>query len=167
MQIWKDIKDYEGLYQISNDGQVKSLIKNKILKPYIHKDGYLVVRLYLNKQQKHFFVHRLVAQAFIPNINNLPIINHLDCNPQNNNVENLEWCTQSQNVQYAYFKNRVNKSLLNKHRERKIVAIKDNKEVVYNSITEACKELKINKSSICDVCKGKYKSTHGYVFKYI
>lgn len=114
-EIWKDIKHYEGLYQVSNLGNVKTLdkyvnsgIKNnnkvkrkgKLLKQY-NKRGYLQVTLTHNNKRKYVGVHRLVAQAFIPNPNNLPQVNHKDEDPLNNHVENLEWCTAKYNCNYG------------------------------------------------------------------
>ena len=115
-EIWKDIKGYEGLYQVSNYGRIKSFVgwdgkkyvkREKMLNPYIQKTNtnstYYrnVVKLKKNKKSKDMKVHRLVAEAFIPNPNDYPIINHKDGNPLNNNVNNLEWCTQKQNVEHA------------------------------------------------------------------
>ena len=102
-EIWKDIKNYEGLYQISNFGRIKSFYKHKngkILKTEI-RNTYEVIQLIKNKKRKSFQIHRLVAEAFLKNKNNLPIINHKDFNRLNNNVENLEWCTQKHNVNYS------------------------------------------------------------------
>ena len=100
MEIWKDIKGYEGLYQISNLGNVKSL-KNKIyLKPSIHKKGYLHCGLSKKGEKKQCFIHRLVAETFIDNPYKLPCVNHKDCNPKNNKIENLEWCTYKDNNNY-------------------------------------------------------------------
>lgn len=112
MEIWKDIEGFEGLYQISTLGRVKSLPKytyskgypqlrkEKILKPgYTGKNRcYATVRL---NDGKGYKVHRLVAQAFIPNPDNLPQVNHKDENPFNNNVDNLEWCSNQYNVKYS------------------------------------------------------------------
>ena len=112
LEVWKDIKGYEGKYQVSNLGRVKSLPKytyprgypqlrkEKIMKPsYVGKDrNYLALKLNDGKQYK---VHRLVAEAFIPNPDNLPMVNHKDENPTNNCVDNLEWCTNSYNVKYS------------------------------------------------------------------
>lgn len=113
-EIWKDVKGYEGLYQVSNLGKVKSLsrkikeknnrlrmINEKILKQAIDKNGYCKVTLSKNKERLIFSVHRLVATMFIPNKNNYPCVNHIDSNRQNNNVSNLEWCTHKENTQWA------------------------------------------------------------------
>lgn len=105
-EIWRDIEGYEGLYQVSNIGRVKSLMfrnnkysisREKIMACTI-RSGYYVLVLRKNKERKSEQVHRLVAKAFIPNPNNLLIVNHKDFNRRNNNVQNLEWCTQKQNV---------------------------------------------------------------------
>lgn len=108
MQInteWKDIQGYENFYQVNNSAQVRRLYKNrpfKILKPQINSNGYLQVSLCVNSKSKSIKIHRLLAIAFIPNPNNLPCINHIDGNPLNNSLQNLEWCTIRHNVQHAY-----------------------------------------------------------------
>lgn len=104
-EIWKDIKGFEGLYQISNLGNVKSLRhwrkqENFIMKQQPNSTGYLRVCLKLNRTEYHKFVHRLVAEAFIDNPNNFEVVNHLDCNPKNNIVTNLEWTTRKGNSEY-------------------------------------------------------------------
>ena len=110
-EIWKDITGYEGIYQVSNYGNVKAVArtlndgrfrKERMLKPYIDRDGYKKATLwYGNNPQKHYFVHRLVALAFIDNPDNYPQINHKDENPANNHVENLEWCDVRYNINYG------------------------------------------------------------------
>lgn len=108
-EVWKNINGYEGLYQISNNGRVKSLPKlagkswrkEKILKTYLDKDGYVKVILCKENKTKFLSVHRLIAEAFIPNPNEFPQINHKDENKQNNSLENLEWCTCKYNINYG------------------------------------------------------------------
>ena len=119
MEIWKEIKGYEGYYLISNMGRVKSqsrkiyndgikgenkfyISEEKIINGRIDPKGYLRVALCKDNKQKDYSIHRLVAIAFIPNPNNKPCVNHKDGNKQNNNVENLEWCTYSENLKHAY-----------------------------------------------------------------
>lgn len=104
-EIWKDIEGYNGYYQVSNHGNVKSLKGNveRILKISKHS-GYPIVTLSKNCICKTFLVHRLVAEAFIPNPDNLPIINHKDNSRDNNVASNLEWCTQKYNVNYSKHK---------------------------------------------------------------
>lgn len=109
MEIWKPVKGFEGLYEVSNLGNVRSvdryvmngnrccLLKGKPKKPYPNSMGYLRAKLHKNGQGKKYFVHRLVAETFIPNPNNLPCIDHIDRNYLNNSTDNLRWCTQKEN----------------------------------------------------------------------
>lgn len=102
-EIWKEIEGYSN-YKVSDKGRVKSLYKNgkeKLLKPSKNKNGYLRVTLTKDHKVKHIFIHRLVAQAFLENPDNLPQVNHKDENKENNCIENLEWCTASYNVKYS------------------------------------------------------------------
>ena len=110
-EIWKDIEGYEGLYQVSNTGKVKSFRgnKEKILKATVMPHNYRRVQLSKDGKNRGFFVHRLVAKAFIPNPDNLPIINHKDEDPSNNNMENLEWCTYKYNSNYGTSKQRISR----------------------------------------------------------
>lgn len=146
---WRDIKGYEGLYQVSNLGRVKSLRdkNNKkrelILKPKIMRNGYLKVDLCKNGKQKTFTVHRLVATVFISNPKNFPTVNHKDENKLNNNVSNLEWCTVLYNNCYGT-------------RLKKVKCITTGE--IFNSISEASKKYKCSPSHIVENCKGKIKS---------
>ena len=183
---WKDIEGYEGLYQISSYGRVKSLEhktlqkniygkggigyskhKEKILKGWVQNTGYLTVAL----KNKKYSVHRLVANAFIPNINNYPIINHKDGNKLNNKVENLEWCTYKHNnseairlglnkLKYNSYENRIRAKKINQY------DLNNNFIKSYECSTDAQKELKINSRNIRNVCKGKRKTAGGYIWRY-
>ena len=108
LEIWRDIRGYEGIYQVSNLGRVKSLRFDReiILRPRTVRGGYKNVCLCLNGNDSTRQVHRLVAEAFLPNPNNLPQVDHLDNNPSNNCVENLEWVTNSENMKRAYQRGR-------------------------------------------------------------
>ena len=180
-EIWKDIKEYEGLYQVSNLGRVKSLerkyfsgknhnickiAESKLLKLRLDKNGYLVTGLSKNGKQAYVRVHRLVAEAFIPNPNNYPQVNHKDENKENNNVDNLEWCTAKYNNNYGTRKEKASKSSKGKYNKgleksiniirKKVLCITTGKE--FNSIIEASNFYNIDNSSISSVCKGKRKS---------
>ncbi len=107
LEVWKDIKNFENLYQISNLGRVKSLIKKgrkseRILKNFLDRCGYLNNILVKDKIKTKYKNHRLIAIAFIPNCKNKPCINHKDGNKQNNNIDNLEWVTYSENERHSY-----------------------------------------------------------------
>lgn len=115
-EIWKDIEGYEGKYQVSNIGNVRSLDyrhtgKIKRLKLNTDKSGYSRLRLYKEGKPEDYLVYRLVAQAFIPNPNNLPCVNHKDENPRNNCVWNLEWCTYSYNNNYGTRNEKASKAM--------------------------------------------------------
>lgn len=123
--IWRDIKGYEGIYQVSNYGEVIRLMsydsrghlrKSKILKQNRNKYGYLQLGLHKNGKEKKFLVHRLVAETFIPNEKKYPEINHKDENKQNNSVSNLEWCNRIYNVNYG---NAQIKRIKTRFKERK------------------------------------------------
>lgn len=124
-EIWSPVVSYEGIYEVSNLGNVKhleykrkntltggySIMKERILKPVKHKNGYVVLDLHKNRFHKIILLHRIVAVTFIPNTKNRPQINHLDGNKENNRVDNLEWCTPRENVLHAV-KNGLSKSKL-------------------------------------------------------
>lgn len=160
IEIYKDIQGYEG-YQVSNHGNVKSLgngksRKEKILKPFNNTKGYLQVTLCREGKQKQHLVHRLVAQAFIPNPQNLPQVNHRDENKTNNNVENLEWCDCVYNINYG---TRTEKT------SKQVICLETGK--VYPSTNEVERQLGFANQYISAVCTGKYKQAYGYHWEYV
>lgn len=100
--MWRDIKGYEGLYEVSDKGEVRNYITRKLIVGDINNFGYYRVKLYKNKKQKTFFRHRLVAQAFIQNPDNLPEVNHIDGDKSHNYKENLEWSSRTHNEREAH-----------------------------------------------------------------
>ena len=174
---WKDIKGYEGLYQISNLGNVKRIkfINNivekekiKILKPI--NNTYLQVALSKEGKVKVKNIHRLVAETFIPNPDRLPQVNHKDENKHNNNVDNLEWCSRIYNMNYGSVKDKISKSHRKENikKRKPIVQYDRNMHIIkeYSGICEAVKETNIDKSSIIKCCKNKQKTSGGYIWKY-
>ena len=172
---WKNIEGYEGLYQVSNLGRIKSLerlinhkttgkalYKEKIMKEIINY-GYSHVILCKNGKQKYCKIHRLVAQAFIPNPEKLPQVNHKDENKSNNKADNLEWCSLKYNINYGTRTERVAKT------KRKAVLqcdLKGNVIKKWNSISEAEKKLNIRNENIVAVCRNRKKAAGGYIWKY-
>jgi len=157
-EIWRPIKRYENLYEISNLGRVKNTKTNRFLKPRINSKKYAMVTL--NKKQ--IYIHRLVAIAFLPNPENKPYINHLDCNPQNNCVDNIEWCTHKENMEYAR-----NLGRMEKDKPVKATNLKTGEEFVFENTIGAAKQLNIDRRNLIKVLRGKLKQTKGYKFEYI
>ena len=176
-EIWKPIKYYEGLYEVSNKGNVRSvdrhlmwgnqycLFKGKPIKPFPNSMGYLRTNLYKNRQGKKYFVHRIVAETFIPNPNNLPCIDHIDRNYLNNSVDNLRWCTQKENCnnpltrEYANIKSRskevIEKRLATKRKNQSygcevpVYYIDEKgKKISFKSMTEAQRQTNVPESYI-------------------
>lgn len=173
-EIWKDINGYEGMYQVSNLGNVKSLNfkntgKEGLLKQTLENNGYLRVSLCKNKKVDYQNVHRLVAKTFIPNPKNYPIINHIDANRKNNNMNNLEWCTMQHNVREMYRLGNQRIVSGNKHcRSRAVDQYDKNGNFIkrWEYMTLITKELHIDYSNISKCCKGLKKMAYGYKWKY-
>ena len=162
-EIWRDIEGYEGLYQISNKGRVKSLKwgKERILRPGIDTSGYYFVILYNDNVSKPFNLHRLVALAFIPNLYNKPEVNHKDENKLNNCVENLEWMTAKENSNYGTRNERISRKILQYSKDGEFI-----KE--WQSAVEVKRVLAINNSNIIQCCRGNpnHTTAGGFVWKY-
>ena len=173
---WKDIIGYEGLYEISNLGRVKSLIKYKgtderILKPLKNKKGYLQVILHKDKKIKNYVIHRLVALHFIPNDDlSKTQVNHKDENKENNNVNNLEWCDVAYNNNYGTRNERNSKSNINHPDMSKQIQqySLDGKTLIktFPSMHEIQRTLGFCQSNISLCCNGKYKTAYNYIWKY-
>ena len=171
MEEWKDIKGFEGYYQVSNHGRVRSLpryTKNRysvmlkkgvILTPMIDRNGYCGVRLQKNGKGYSKLIHRLVAEAFIPNPKSYREINHIDEDKSNNLADNLEWCSRDYNMNYG---------------ERpKIYAMPVKQYTItgnfvneFDSIQDAMRKTGVHAGNICACCHGRYKSAGGYKWKF-
>ena len=157
-----DIKGYEGRYQISDTGQVWSCYKKGFMS-LTQRAGYPWVILYKDGKQKGFSVHRLVAEAFLPNPDNLPIVNHKDENKMNNNVDNLEWCSHSYNNTYGKgFESRAEKQSKTTYQ----YDLDYNLIAVYPSTQQAYETTGISSGQISEVARGIHKQTNGFIFSY-
>ena len=167
-EIWKDIKEYDGKYQVSNLGNVRNN-KNHILKPSKNRKGYLNVVLYKNNASKTLRIHRLVALTYISNPNKYPQVNHIDGNKENNKVDNLEWCNNSINQKHAFI-NGLQKDVngANNPNARKINQYDLNNNFIkqWDCIKDIEDALHIHRSNIWKCCIGKYLKSHNYIWKY-
>ena len=161
-EIWKPIKNYENLYEISNFGVIRKVKTKRPLKVFYRTNGYYTTSLCKDYKVTMVYLHRLIAETFIPNPDNLPCVNHIDGNKTNNDLNNLEWCSLLDNIRHAY-KN----SLMENNRKVAQYDINGNYIKTYNSTNEASKETNISQSSISMCALGKYKQTKGYIFKYL
>lgn len=176
MEIWKDIEGYEGKYQVSNLGNVKSLNynrtgKEKILKFKENRDNYLQVGLYKDGKEKAYYVHRLVAEVFIDKVEGKDFVDHIDGNRQNNVYTNLRYCTHKENCNFELCKKHQSEAQKGKyigeknhmygktgelhHRSKPVLCLETGQ--IYGSTYEIERELKINHSSISACCNGKQK----------
>lgn len=167
-EIWKDIESYEGMYQVSSLGRVKSLsrrcsthwgtrlVPEKLLCPNVKEAGYLCLDLHKDGKSKEFSIHRLVAQAFIPNPNNLPEVNHKDGDKQNNCVDNLEWCTNLDNVRHAIQNGLISRAQLSHFQKcgtsavsKKVICL--NTSMVFDSLNAAGRYFNVSSSTIFNI----------------
>lgn len=178
-EVWKDVEGYEGLYQVSNLGRVKRLTskvsqKNRNGKyiDYVYKERLLsqetininYKRVSLSKQNKitRFQVHRLVAMAFLENTKNKPCVNHIDGNPSNNNVENLEWCTYSENERHSYdVLGKINPN--RKLNKKEVLDIRQNAikgifpyDKIKGNVKYFADKYQVNRSTVLNIINGKY-----------
>lgn len=157
MEVWKEIPGFEGLYEASDLGHIRSfervvatkngklLPKHQTqLKPYLTQHGYLRVCLQYGKFKRSIFVHRLVALAFIPNLENKPLINHIDNDRSNNLLSNLEWCTHTENVRHSMIQGRFTRKTINPEKLRDIKDCLD----AGLSMNDIAKTLKVSRNTI-------------------
>lgn len=174
-EIWKDIEGYEGLYQVSNLGRVRSLERFnvnsgvyqnrvRVLKQSHNRRGYKTVTLIKRKARKTVTVHRLVAKAFLENPKMLPQVNHKDENKENNAVGNLEWCDNRYNYSYGTRVERVTKKL-----QKPILQFDENGNFIneFSGLRDAQRALNLTSSgSISECCNGKRATAFGYIWRY-
>lgn len=182
-QIWKEIPNYEGKYQVSNTGRVRSLNynrtgKTKVMKQGKDKDGYKNIILHKNGKYKIYYIHRLVALAFIPNPDNLPQVNHKDEDKTNNTVWNLEWCTPEYNTNYGTRNKRTSEANKGKSKGKGknnpkakpvLMFTLDGKFIrMFNCVVDANEYLgKDRHSTNISMCAtNKSKTAWGYIWKY-
>lgn len=175
MEVWKDIKGFEGHYAVSSYGRVKSLdrtiqgkrfkmhIRERVMRQHVGRDGYPAIQLFLDRKPFTFKVHRLVAKAFLDNPDNLPEINHIDGNKQNNAVQNLEWCTRGHNIRHAFKTGLIDP----KKRRGNRKAVRRSDGVIFDSLTEAARESGTHVSDVSMCCHGHLAHTAGYGFEFV
>ena len=174
-EIWKPIAGYEGVYEVSNLGKVKSLkrkvirsgksmfVHGGILKPNIINGGYEQIKLFKSGKAKMFLVHRLVAETFLPNPKKLPQVNHIDGNKLNNKLENIEWCTAKENMVHSVT-HRIRRDI------KPVDMLSEDGEYIktFNSIKEAARESGVSHNHISRCCREIYgcKSAGGYCWRF-
>jgi len=171
-EIWKSLKGYEGIYMISTLGNVFHIKKNRLLTISIKPTKYCRVWLFDgNGNKKSYYIHRLVALNFIPNLNNKPQVNHIDFNPLNNHVDNLEWSTSKENVQHSRKNNRYPINKLSTQHIEKLKKSNSKKVIdnltgeIFSSASEAAEKRNLKKSTLIHYLIGsrKNKTTLSYL----
>ena len=181
-EIWKPIKGYEELYEISNIGRVKSLPKvvdlgfakqnrvEKFLRPIPDGKGYLMVWLFKNQVKKMWKVHRLVADAFIPNPHSKPQVDHINADKTDNRLCNLRWCTEKENFHnpISYKRNSESKFECKNHHAKSVEQYAINGDYIktWSCINDVKRELGFHHSHISQCCSGKRNVAYGFIWKY-
>lgn len=158
MEEYRIIKDFPD-YEVSNLGRVRNIKTGKILSPGVDR-GYMIICLCKGGEKKMCKIHRLVAEAFLPNHNNYPEVNHKDENKLNNNVDNLEWCDRKYNINYGTRTEKCSKPVAQYDLNGNLVA-------TWKSTMEIERVLGYFNSNISACCLGKYKTMYGYIWRYV
>ena len=159
MEIWKDVRNYETFYKVNNKGDIKNVHTGKILKYALHKTGYLQVFLYKNGKRKNHLVHRIVAEAFLDNPDNLPQVNHKNEIKTDNRVENLEFCDAKYNMNYGTRPQISSKPVYQYSIDEQFI-----KE--YTSTMDVERQLGFAHTHISDCCLNKRKQAYSFIWKY-
>lgn len=167
-EVWKDVEGYEGLYQVSSLGRIRSLdrviiVKGKIMSP-VNRNGYSRIRLKKDGKGQNFSIHRLVASAFLPNPKNLPEVNHKNEIKTDNSVENLEWCSTQYNCNYGTKIKRQTEKI-----SKRVLQISTDGEIMgeYKSASEVERLLGYKSSRISECCNGKRQTAFGYKWRFV
>lgn len=163
--MWRIIEDYPN-YLVSNTGKIWSLRTDKELQKPLDQYGYERVTLHNENGQRATLVHRIVANAFIPNPENKKTVNHIDCNKTNNSVENLEWATDSEQMRHAYDNGLFESCNRHKYDRHPPIRCIETGEV-FISQRELARHLNVNEICICLALKGKIRHAGGYHFEYV
>lgn len=173
-EVWKDVKGYEGLYQVSNLGRVKSIKRDLVMVPHKRQHGYLGVQLHgkgghPKRNFKTFSVHRLVAEAFVPNPGNKPEVNHINEDKTDNRAENLEWATRVENCNHGTRNRRCGDANINNPKTStpvKQYTLDGEYIATYPSIHEASRQTGAFIDNIWRACNGVYSQSKGYIWRY-
>lgn len=178
MEVWKEIKEVDGVYEVSNKGNLRSkdrfvkvcgggkrLLKGQIIKPAKCKNGYYEAQLHYKGKRYIWLLHRLVALYFIDNPHNYPEVNHKDENISNNDANNLEWCTSKYNANYGSRNQRCKEKVIRKPVRQ--LSLDGTIVKVFRGVKEAMRETGIDDSQIIRVCKGRNLTAGGYKWEYV
>lgn len=184
IEIWKPVIGYEGIYEISNIGRVKSLQRQKYKNPthiipgkirplQLHSNGYYSIMLCKNGITKRVHIHRLVASAFIPNPAGHSTVNHINYDRKDSRVENLEWCSQQQNILHATKRNGYKNNMQGRTGKLSVnskptyqIGLDDKVIKLWDSLRDAARELNFNYSSLRNCARGTSKKSHNFKWKY-
>lgn len=167
IESWKAIDGFPN-YMISNIGSVRNIKTGRILVPIKNKEGYLSIKLCNKGHQKGFRINRLVAQYFIPNPDNLPVVNHINEIKTDNRVENLEWCTDAYNSNYGTRTERMKRFGIEHHKSKSVFQFSKDGEFIkkWNCISDIQREIGINVANISKCCYGRAKTAGGYKWSF-